>query len=55
MAKSYKVRCDCKHEFQDTEHGKQNRVANPTTKKYLDGTIDVRCTVCTKLHHVKKD
>ena len=53
--KSFKVKCSCNHTFQDTEHGKNVRVANPTTKQYPDGIIEVRCTVCNAIHKVKKD
>lgn len=52
--KSFKVLCNCKHEFQDKEHGNRVRVANPTSKKYPDGTIDVRCTVCNTIHKQKQ-
>ena len=30
-------------------------LANPTSKVYPDGMIDVRCTVCNAIHKVKKD
>ncbi len=39
-------KCTCKHEFQDKEHGKGNRVMNLTTKT-VGGILPVyRCTVC---------
>lgn len=34
-------KCDCKHDFQDKEYGKQNRVHNKGTNK-------ATCTVCSK-------
>ena len=52
--KSFKVLCRCSHEFQDKTYGKNVRVANLTTKKYPDGTIDVRCTVCNTIHKQKQ-
>lgn len=52
--RSFKILCNCKHEFQDKEHGNRVRVANPTSKKYPDGTIDVRCTVCGTIHKQKQ-
>ena len=36
-------KCDCKHEFQDKEHGKGNRVHNQ--KK---DSSKAKCTVCGK-------
>jgi len=53
--KSFKVFCKCKHDFQDKTVGNGIRFANPTSKQYPDGTIDVRCTVCNTIHKVKKD
>lgn len=52
--KSYKSHCDCKHEFQDKEHGKGVRVCNPTKGSVPQGSKQVRCTVCSKLHTVKE-
>lgn len=52
--KSYKVKCACKHEFQDKEHGSHVRVANPTSRLHPDGQIEVRCTVCNTTYKVKK-
>ena len=37
------LRCDCKHEGQDSLHGKGNRVFNPISKPGF-----YRCTVCLK-------
>lgn len=50
-----KVRCACKHEFQDRTHGPGIRVAN--TLKLPQGTqkpstLQVRCTVCSHVHSV---
>lgn len=50
-----KVNCLCSHDFQDKEHGKQVRVANTTQKTPTPSTIEVRCTVCSKLHTVSQD
>lgn len=41
------ITCTCEHKTQDELHGKQKRVANPTTKKSGDKTT-YRCTVCNK-------
>jgi hypothetical protein len=44
-----KVRCTCKHEYQDRVYGQGIRVANPVenvNKNY--GRY--RCTVCSKAH-----
>ena len=35
--------CRCEHNYQDSKHGKGNRVFNLTMKK------DYRCTVCGEL------
>jgi hypothetical protein len=45
------VQCTCAHEFQDKTYGKQVRVANATSKQDKD-YIDVRCTVCSRIHRV---
>ncbi len=50
-----RVKCTCKHAFQDAAHGPGMRVAN--TLKLPGGTqkpttIQVRCTVCSNLHWV---
>jgi len=37
--------CTCKNEYQDKEHGKGNRVHNPT-KKVAGSKPVYRCTVC---------
>ena len=46
------VICTCEHTQQDTLHGKNRRVANLTSKIPSDGTREVRCTVCKKIHVV---
>jgi hypothetical protein len=51
---AYKVKCSCKHKHQDELYGANIRVANPTTKAFPDGTLEVRCTVCNAIHKVKK-
>lgn len=52
--KSFKVICNCKHVFQDHEHGKNIRVATPSTRKPSQDTRIVSCTVCGKQHTVKE-
>lgn len=54
-----KVLCGCSGqsaEFQNKQYGKDVRVANFVTKseKPAVNTVDVKCTVCGKLHQVKK-
>lgn len=51
--KTYRVFCKCSHSFQDSKYGKSVRIANPTSKRFPDGTIDVRCTVCNTIHRQK--
>ena len=51
--KSYKVICNCKHEFQDNEYGKNVRVATPSSHKPTQDTRVVSCTVCGKQQTVK--
>lgn len=51
---TYKVACKCAHKEQDALYGKNVRIANPTSKVYPDGMIEVRCTVCNAIHKVKK-
>lgn len=41
-----KVRCNCKHSFQDMLYGSQVRLANLMT----NGKALARCTVCATLH-----
>ncbi len=51
---TYKVKCQCKHDFQDQEHGPGIRIATPSTKVSLDKTTRVvSCTVCSKQQTVK--
>ena len=38
--------CTYKHEGQDSLYGKQERVMNHTSTKVVDGSVEVRCTVC---------
>jgi len=46
-----RVLCTCEHEFQDKKYGKNVRVANATSRQ--DSTfVEVRCTVCSKVHRV---
>lgn len=52
--KTYRIKCKCSHEFQDKTYGNNVRVANPTSKVFPDGTIDVRCTVCNSVHRLPK-
>jgi redox-regulated HSP33 family molecular chaperone len=46
-----RVSCTCSHEQQDKLYGKGIRVANATSKQDTT-SIEVRCTVCGKLHRV---
>lgn len=41
--------CVCTHDYQDSKHGKQMRVMNPTTKKEGE-KAKYRCTVCGREH-----
>lgn len=43
--------CTCTHEWQDKEYGKGKRVMNSTAKQDKD-FMDVRCTVCSKVHRL---
>lgn len=52
--RTYKIKCNCKHDFQDQRYGKQIRIANPTQKATTDKNLVVRCTVCSTLHTVNK-
>lgn len=47
------VSCKCDHQFQDKRYGVGQRLAN-VTQKQTDKTVDVRCTVCKKIHQVNK-
>jgi len=50
--KSVINKCKCENKGQDSLHGKDNRVMNPTTSS--NGTDrKYRCTVCKTLHAVK--
>ena len=46
-----KVNCTCSHEQQDKMYGVGVRVANTTAKQDKD-YVEVRCTVCSKIHRV---
>lgn len=52
--KTYRIKCKCQHNFQDKTYGVGVRVANPTSKQFPDGSLDVRCTVCNSVHRVSK-
>lgn len=47
---SVKVKCTCKHEYQDEKYGNGTRIACLTYSKK-----DARCTVCQKLIAVKSE
>ena len=49
-----RVNCSCQHEQQDKMYGAHTRVANATAKQDKD-FVEVRCTVCSKLHRVTPD
>lgn len=49
-----RVQCSCVSEQQDKICGKGIRVANATAKQ--DSTfVEVRCTVCNKIHRVSPE
>lgn len=54
--KSYRVRCTCKHLFQDAVYGVGIRVASPVCNKNAPGAGNgmqgVRCSVCGRIHVV---
>ena len=53
--KTYRVKCSCEHKFQDERYGKGVRVANPMAyKDPKSKDIQVRCTVCSKVHMVTR-
>ena len=54
MAATAKVSCKCESTFQDARYGKGVRVANATSKKN-DKQTEVRCTVCSAIHHVNNN
>lgn len=45
-----KVKCNCKHEYQDNKYGIGNRIA---TLEY--GKKRATCTVCLRKHDVKQE
>lgn len=51
--KTYKVLCNCKHEFQDQVYGPKVRIATPTQRTPSASDRVVRCTVCAKEQTVK--
>ena len=46
-----KVNCTCEHTVQDSLHGRGVRIANSTAKQDVT-YVEVRCTVCKKIHRV---
>ena len=52
MNKSPVVTCTCIHPFQDKEYGPFRRATTPNNKRQKEGELVVRCTVCTKEHHL---
>ena len=44
------AKCDCKHEFQDSTYGKNNRIHNQKGK-----VMEVCCTVCGKTNKTKEE
>ena len=48
------ISCTCSHPQQDAIHGKNQRVANSTTKSVPADKVVVRCTVCNKETTVNK-
>ena len=49
-----KAICNCKHEFQDQQHGKGVRVCTPVRNKNALATPQGRCTVCLRVHDLKE-
>ncbi len=50
------VNCKCAHSQQDKMYGVGNRVANATlVGPHVAGQVQVRCTVCSKIHTVKSN
>ena len=43
------VKCECKHEYQDSKHGPGKRVANWARNANMKSG-GWRCTVCGKVH-----
>lgn len=41
------LKCNCNHEYQDEEYGKNNRVHNKMEKSVNEKYM-YRCTVCSK-------
>lgn len=50
-----KAICNCKHEFQDQQHGKNVRVCTPIRSKNALAAPQGRCTVCLRVHDIKKE
>lgn len=44
------VKCDCKHQFQDSRYGPGMRVTTPVNKEQQQKRFVVRCTVCGREH-----
>lgn len=43
-------KCDCKHDYQDSVYGKNNRVHNQSGK-----VTEIHCTVCGKTNRMKEE
>lgn len=46
-----RVKCTCKHEFQDQRYGKYRRVANIKHNSF-GSSKEATCTVCGRIHKV---
>lgn len=55
MSGSAKINCNCSHQYQDTTYGTGVRIATKTQKEPTQSSVEVRCTVCSKVHVVSKD
>ena len=55
MSKTIKAACNCKHEFQDQQHGKGVRVCTPVRSKNPLAQQEGRCTVCLRVHAIKSE
>lgn len=52
MNKTPVVSCKCKNEFQDKHYGAGLRMTTPNNTEQSKGNLVVRCTVCSREHHL---
>lgn len=48
MAKTKRIACTCKNEYQDAKYGKGMRIMNHTEKGKTPTSTTWRCTVCKR-------